>query len=450
MAPRRDPIVQTAAPYKASRRKIRAPSHKFNLRTLPYQLQPFMLAPVLPGETLQNMLLQARCVTDPLQPLMKLIGWHKEYYWFYVKLRDFMPDVQDDMAQMILNPDWDPTPMQSVADAKYYHFGGGINYAKECLKVVMEQFFRDEGENWDSYLIDGLPAVKIYGRGTNDAFDKMTDDTDYDTQSALMQGNSPSSVIAADGSWEDMDIAQQQWLALRDAGLMALDFQDWVKQYGVTVREEETSINLHKPELIRYIREWSYPTNTVEPTTGIPSTAVSWSIANRADKRMFFTEPGFIFGATCARPKVYLDKQVGSIAHAMDNVRNWLPAAEHLVSNISHMEFKGDKGPVPSYGANTTGYWLDVRDLMAYGDQYLNYARGSAVPGIVDLPKRSGGHALRRYATKAEVDAMFVVSDASLECIKEDGVVNLSILGRQSPQTSAMQLGSGNKLYPAV
>ena len=67
-------------------RKLRSPIHRFHLRHYPFQLQPFMLAPVIPGETMKNLLLQARVVTDPIKN--GLIGWWQEYYFFYVKHRD--------------------------------------------------------------------------------------------------------------------------------------------------------------------------------------------------------------------------------------------------------------------------------------------------------------------------------------------------------------------------
>ena len=63
-------------------RKLRRPEHPFILRHKPWQIQPFLIAPVIPGETMSNLLMQARVVTDPINN--PLIGWHIEYYYFYV------------------------------------------------------------------------------------------------------------------------------------------------------------------------------------------------------------------------------------------------------------------------------------------------------------------------------------------------------------------------------
>ena len=69
-----------------SQRVPRRPQHTFYLRQVPFTIQPFMIAPVIPGETLQNLSFQARCVTMPVKN--PIIGWWCEYYFFYVKLTD--------------------------------------------------------------------------------------------------------------------------------------------------------------------------------------------------------------------------------------------------------------------------------------------------------------------------------------------------------------------------
>ena len=52
----------------------RTPKHTFNLVQRPYEITPFMIAPVLAGETLKNLLLQCRTVSTPLEN--RLIGHH--------------------------------------------------------------------------------------------------------------------------------------------------------------------------------------------------------------------------------------------------------------------------------------------------------------------------------------------------------------------------------------
>ena len=49
-------------------RKLRQPEHAWAVKHLPFAIQPFMIAPVLPGETLKNALMQVRAVTQPVKP----------------------------------------------------------------------------------------------------------------------------------------------------------------------------------------------------------------------------------------------------------------------------------------------------------------------------------------------------------------------------------------------
>ena len=66
-------VVNTSAARRTGR-VTRSPRHTFQLRHKPFLLQPFMLAPVLPGDTVKNMLLQARAVTSPIaNPLVGLV-----------------------------------------------------------------------------------------------------------------------------------------------------------------------------------------------------------------------------------------------------------------------------------------------------------------------------------------------------------------------------------------
>ena len=64
------------------KRRLRRPVHRFNVKAKPYEICPTVFAPVLPGETMTNLLLQSRAVSDPIKE--PLIGWHYEHYFFYV------------------------------------------------------------------------------------------------------------------------------------------------------------------------------------------------------------------------------------------------------------------------------------------------------------------------------------------------------------------------------
>ena len=92
-------MVKLTSALARTGRKTRNPVYNWNIETMPWQIQPFCLAPVLPGETMKNIKFQARVVSDPI--VNPLIGWHKEYYWFYVKLRDMTG--KEDFEDMMLD-----------------------------------------------------------------------------------------------------------------------------------------------------------------------------------------------------------------------------------------------------------------------------------------------------------------------------------------------------------
>ena len=388
-------------------RKLRKPVHTFQVRHRPWQIQPMCIAPVLPGETLENALMQARVVTDPIAN--PLIGWWIEYYFFYVKHRDL--DARDTLVSMMLT-DASTAALQTAAKVETYHYANAIDWADLCLKRVVEDYFRDEGVAWNAFQVGNLPAASI----NQDSFWNSAVDDATSVPTANNLQDAPDLTV--------MSAYQAQYDRMRQMRLTNMSYEDWLKTYGVKgVKESE---DIHKPELIRYVRDWSYPTNTVNPTDGAPSSAVSWAVAERFDKKRMFKEPGFIFGVTVARPKVYLKNQRGSGTHLLDNAMSWLPAVladEPYTSLKEIVATAAIAGPLGV--ATSTGYWVDVRDLFLYGDQFVNFSLTGTGDNAVALPTAT---MQKRYATASEADAMFKAA-APANLVRQDGVVNLSILG---------------------
>ena len=111
-----------------SRRTMRSPMHQFLLSWRPWQIQPFFIAPVLPGETMKSVLLQSRCVSDPINN--SIVGWWLEHYVFYCRLRDLY--ARDKLTDMLLKPETDMSSLDDATDVKYYHQNGtGIVTGKQ-------------------------------------------------------------------------------------------------------------------------------------------------------------------------------------------------------------------------------------------------------------------------------------------------------------------------------
>lgn len=405
-------IPQTMMDAPQVGRIPRRPSHNFHLRHQPYQIQPFLLAPVLPGETLKSGVMQARAVTKPIRN--PLIGWWLEYYFFYVKHRDL--DEREDLTAMALDMNHDLSGLYEAASEPYYHFGGTINWSKLCLKRVVDEYFRDEGEAWDGFNIGGMPSASINANGWWDTMMPLADwgeddgvNVDLDADGTITTG--------------EIDQARRMWEFMSANKLTKMDYEDFLATYGVRPAKEE----LHKPELIRYVRDWTYPVNTVDPASGSPSSACSWVVSERLDKDRFFREPGFIFGVTVARPKVYLKNQIGSAAGLLNNAITWLPALLRDDPATSITEVASGTGPAPG---TTGGYWVDVRDLLVYGDQFVNFDLAETDAGLVALPTAG---LQRRFVSQTDVDNLFVGETGGY--ISQDGRADLTILGTQADHT---------------
>ena len=136
------PFVSSVA--KAGRqmqRSMRRPQHPFRLNTRPFAIMPCMIAPVLPGETMKNLKIQARVVTDPL--LAATIGWWQEYYFFYVKLTQLQESVAELVPGMLMDPAFSSLGTITTAQGgttanRHTIYAGGanmINYVELCRRV---------------------------------------------------------------------------------------------------------------------------------------------------------------------------------------------------------------------------------------------------------------------------------------------------------------------------
>lgn len=406
-------MVQIANVLPAGQRRMRRPQHSFFTRQKPWQIQPIMIAPVLPGETLKQLLVQSRAVTDPIRN--GLIGWHLEYYFFYVKHTDL--EIREDMRELHLDIQKSLSAHYSATEVLTYHKGSRINYTRMCLERVTECYFRDQDEAWNvsGGTIDSLPLAKVSQPGWWDSIMDATVVPDTTLVNEAGAGTLLSS---------ELETAQRTWEFLRMQNLTNATFEDYLKTFGI----RGSVVSDHKPELIRYIKDWTYPTNTVDPLTGVPSSACSWAIGERADKDRFFTEPGFIFGVSVCRPKVYMDEQRGSAAHNLDTTLTWLPA---IMKDDPASSLKLEDNATGAIEGTTNDYFWDVRDLFLYGDQFINLPEGTASYNMVSLPTAAFAH---DYVSAADIDGIFVTATTAIY-MRQDGIVSLQILGTQVDQT---------------
>ena len=292
----------------------------------------------------------------------------------------------------------------------------------------MEYFFRDQGEDYDVSTLDGLPLAQIHGKSW---LDSLTIDDDKRTDRRVDLDLDGDGKVEAD----ELETGMQHWQALRDAGLETMDYEDWIRTFGVAVPEVESSFNKYRPELVRYFRQWTYPTNTIDPATGKPSSAVSWINSFRADKDRLFKEPGFLVGLTVQKPKTYIKDTTGGLSSFLETIENWLPALSHSDYEKGFKQFAHGAGPladkIGSAGPGYHGYWVDLRDLLVHGDQFINFAPDTASSALSVLT----GDGKNRYPVASEIDNLFAGA-APDNILTTDGVVDLLIHGRQRDRTS--------------
>lgn len=410
-------------------RRMRKPQHAFHLRSRAFQIQPMMIAPVLAGETLKNMLFQSRVVTDPIKN--PFIGWWQEYYWFYVKLTDidFWNDSNPDLPgrapgervkMLLADPLFDPTENDyGTASVPDYAAALSQNYLSVATEIVVQHYFRDEAEADDTSvnLLDGCHLAMINNTGVLDSAilnDNYTRASDAEVNVDLL-GDAADAELKV----SEIEDALNRYKLAKANGLTNATFDDYLQSFGIKSGVPEKP---HRPELIRYSRNWQYPSNTVEPSTGVPSSAVSWSIQERADKDRFFREPGLLVGYSVTRPKVYLSGQKSHITGWLDRAEDWMPAWLWGEPLTSMKKFAQGTGPYSSV-ADADGYWLDMRDLYLYGDQFVNFALTETDAGLVALPTTG---LQKKFVQDSDVDGLFV-TPATKQWIRQDGVCNLTI-----------------------
>lgn len=408
-------LLQQAAPTE---RVGRYPKHPFLINALPFTASPFMIAPVLPGETLTNLYFEARAVSDPVKN--KLIGWKHEYMFFYVRITDLLQDQIKDMFVDPNNTDLGATLGKATNDQSFYTAKGGIDYLFRSMVAIMKWYFADEDQTLTVSSLTGQHFVQI-----KDTFwmDSLTD-KDLMPEGAAISG-------ATDAG--DLDRLMDAFEQLRALGIANMTYEDWLRQMGISIPNKDEN----KPELIARFGDYQYPSNTIDPTTGAPSSAVSWVFKNGSKDPKFFKEPGFVVGIAVTRPKVYFAGLAGSAAGWMSRAWDWMPSYLSAMPETSLKNFAGDTGPLGDRTTAPDGHWIDMRDVLLYGDQFQNVSAFNVVPANVGaenmLALPTGDTFNTKNPTEAMAKALFKTGGS--ENIKMDGYVSFNIKGAQVDHT---------------
>lgn len=391
----------------------RYPRHRFQVQEIPFTLQPFMLARVLPGETLTNLFFETRVVTSPIES--PIIGWKKEFFFFYVKMSDLMLEAARSMFVDEGNTDVTATIGATPANLqRNYAAAGGIDWLGLALDKIVLHWFRDEGETAGQFATaDGSRIIQIREQSW---MDSLTD-KDLVPEGAAISG-------ATDMG--DLDRLMDAFEMLRAMGMANMTYEDWLRSNNISVPEKDEN----KPEMLDKFAEFQYPSNTINPANGAAASACSWVFKNYIKKPFFFKEPGFVVGVSATRPKVYFGGQSGYAAAFAARAWDWMPNYLRGMPETQLKQFAVDAGPLGVRAANTDSYFLDMRDELIYGDQFQNVVAAGGDPvtssahHILALPDANLNW---KYPTEAMCKSFFV-DDANGK-VRFDGVASMNIRG---------------------
>jgi hypothetical protein len=382
---------------RAGRRAIRRPRHSFYLEQRPFQLQPALIAPVVAGDSIRKIAFEFRALTDPV--VSPHVGWLGEFYIFYVRMSDL-----DEFAEVKKMLAGQTFTLDTAASTRFFNAAGYVNWLRMAERVIVREWFRNEYDVDEVYELDGVPVAGIWGTSWIDTAQEVDE-----------LAGSPNT-----DSYEGRWAAYQE---MRQRGLVTMSYEEYLEQQGVEVPRQlpETVQQRKRPELIRFVREFVYPTLATDWTTGLPAAMCQWLVKDTMDKARFCDEPGFVIGLTCFRPKVYRTGQKTTGASVLRNDRLWSALSGSLADAPQERLLRV---PANSTAPIATGagvdLWVDVGAIATAGDQFWNVA----TPGnAAALPRTVDGEG--RYLTDgAVIDSFFSGSNRR---IIVDGVAQLSI-----------------------
>lgn len=412
-------------PVPATSRSNRYPKHTFLIRELPFTVQPFMIAPVRPNDTLTNLKFEARTVSDPVAN--NIIGWKKEFHFFYVKITDLLIDAIRDMFVDPDNGDIAGTYGLGANDTDYYTAKGGVDFLERGVIRIVDTYFRDEGEVAADFQTAG--GLYLVQHRSQNFLDSITD------KDNMPEGDA----IAGATDAADLERLMNAFETLRALNLAKMDFNDWLRSEGINVPNAIEN----KPEHLAYFSSFQYPSNTIDPATGAATGALSWVFDNSMRDPKRFTEPGFVIGLSITRPKIYMGGLAGNASAHLTRMWDWLTNVSQSVDVSTRLKlFAGGTGPLGDRTTDPDNYWLDMADLFHHGDQFQNMSAFNVVPAVsgtnhlFPVPT-SATFEKWKYLAEADIKQLFA-TPASDFYVKSDGYCNLAIKGDLGPDLTTV------------
>ncbi len=404
--------VSVIQPGTTRERHHRRPNFPIAGTMKPFGLFPIMCHPVLPGETLKSATSKMTVVSQPL--VNPLAGAWLEGWLFYVKLTD----LDRDLGQMFIADDYSQTGWASTAAReRYFNWNGGIDWVRKCTERVHDAYFIMEGEvpaKLSSPDID-IRLIKLNSRSWFQNLRFEPAETALDTTG-------------------EKDHADQMsaWQMLQQMQMTELTYEAYLQQYGVS----STRLGIGEPEILRFTRSWTKPTNVIDPTDGSPSSAWVWNDEMKLEKDKRFDEPGFILQCAAIRPKMYQKGQLYSMLGNLWGFSDWYPAYT-LRDPTASVKRIGTDNLVFQTDLNAAEgevqLLYDHQDLFSHGEQFVNdmspFYLWPMSEGWSTVAAATPADVRGEYADETSIQALFVGTAQNTERCAYEGITSLTIAG---------------------
>lgn len=410
--------VQIIQPGETRKRHIRRPNFPVAGVLKPFGLYPIMCHPVLPGETLKAASSKWSVVSQPL--VNPFVGAWLETWLVYVKLTD----IDRDLGEMFISDSFSTSGYTAGgAYERMFTWNGGIDWIRKCVYAVHDSYFLDEGEARKTF---GSPESQVPQI-------KMNAQSWY--QNLMFE---PTEVALDTTGERDHTEQMRAYEMLTQMQMTELTYESYLEQYGV----QSVRLGVGDPEILRFTRSWTKPTNFIDPSDGSPSSAWVWNDEMKLDKDKRFTEPGFILMLAAVRPKMYQKNQLYSMCANLWGFTDWYPAY-NLADPAAAIRRIGTDNLVFTTDINEAEgevqLLYDHRDLLSHGEQFINeFAPKYALPlsdGWSTIAAATPPDVRGQYCDNTANEALFVGTSNDDERCLYEGIVGLTLAGHVQDTT---------------
>ncbi len=400
-------MVRVIQENASRQRHNRRPTFPIAGTLRPYGLYPVWAHPVLPGETLQSAVVKMRTLSLPVKH--PLVGAWQESWLVYVKFTD----LDEELGQMFISDQFATTGFTAGADdPRTFVKSGQVDWIRLALERVHKEWFVYEKET--PRTIDGVPMCKLnnvswYQNMVFEDVDEAVPVTDASDLYAHLQG----------------------WQMLQQMKLTELTYEDYLRTYGARPKDAKEGV----PEILRFARSWTQPSNVIDTSTGTPSSAFNWNDEIKLDKAKRFQEPGFILHFTCIRPKMFQKNLAASMIGNLWGFSDWFPSytLDDPTSSVKKLSKVDPVFGAAMTDAGTETLLYDHMDLLSHGETFVNDWSGPYdLPSATGMSVKTGEDVndLRgEYPLEADIDALFTGATADRRLCYYEGIANVVVSG---------------------